>query len=425
MMSRIFLSFSFLFLCAGIIGGCHSRVPVPQRSIPEVVVEQVQIRDVPVYLETTGYSEAFEYVNIPARVSGFLREIRFIPGDIVPAGQHLFLIEPDQYINSEKAAEATLASAKAQLLLTETNLARTKRLVLEKTLPQEDLDSDQAKHDEAAAAVLKAEADLAQAKLDLSYTDVRSPIEGKVSRNLIDIGNMVGPSVQSGSTTILTSVAGMNPIYIYFDISDVQFERIHDASPAELSPEARQLQQQLAGIRAAKKKAETQVNPAPPSSQTAESVATKSDSEAIKIPFQIALIKGTEPSKTVYSHTGLIDMADNKIDLSTGTIQIRGEIPNEKYEIYPGRICRVRIPLTTLAKSVVINEEAVMTDMNRKYIFVVDEQSVAHRRDVELGEVQPDSMQVVLKGLKAGEKYVALGTLKARNGKPVKAVANK
>ncbi len=419
--------FLFLFLLPLFIG-CHARATAPPRPAPQVDVDEVQTRDVPVFLDTTGHAEAYEFVNIPARVSGFLREIRYTPGDTLPAGSPLFLIEPDQYKIAVQSAEASLASAKAQLRMTEANLARTKILVAEKTLPQENLDADQANRDEAAAGILKSQADLAQAKLNLSYTDVRSPIDGKVDRNLVDIGNLVGPSSlntsngissTSGSNLTLTSVAGMSPIYIYFDISDAQFDKIRDMAPAKLPPETEALRKRLAEIKEARKQSELKANPQPPGSEPAKPVAATSDAEALRIPFQVGTIKGAQPNKTQYPFTGLIDMTSNTIDRSTGTIQVRGEIPNEHSEIYPGQICRVRIPLTTNPGALLIQSTAIMTDMNRSYVFVVDEKNVAHRRDVVLGDLQTDNTQVVLEGLKAGEKYVSLGTLKARNGKPI------
>jgi RND family efflux transporter MFP subunit len=368
----------------------------PPMPIPEVVVETPQIRDVRPYIATTGTTKAFQFVEIPARVTGFLREIRYTPGEIVPAGAPLFLIQPEQYQAEVKAAEGSLAAAHAQLKLADANLDRTKRVATQGAATQEDLDTASAQRDEAAATVTQAEAAVEKAKLNLSYTDVRSPIRGKVDRNLVDLGNMVAPI---GSSTILTTVAGMDPIYVYFDISDSQFNSIRVFAKEHKDPAVAELDKQL---------------------QTAEEAATSQPSGGLKIAFELSLIKGSEPGTEEYPFKGLIDMASNTIDSSTGTITIRGKIPNADYGIFPGQICRIRIPLWPIPDAVLVKEEAIGTDLHHQYIYVVDEKNVVHRRVVELGISQADGTRVVTKGLEKDERYVVEGIQKIRDGAEVK-----
>ena len=395
--------FSLFTLSLIIVAGCSPKAVVPPLPVPEVVVETVVQRDVMPYTYVTGYAEAFEFVKIPARVSGFLRERRFKPGDVVSVDAPLFLIEPDQYKASVDGAEADLASRKAQLLLAEAELARTKELRTQGALTQADLDAALAKRDEAAAAVLKADSILASAKLNLSYTDVRSPIAGKVDRNLVDVGNMVGP----GYADTLTTVARMNPIYVYFEISDAQFNHAREVAKKTPPVETEALRNLLKDSRLQKEGGEPETS-------------IPLQYRVLEIPISVGLIKGAEPNKGEYPYIGIVDMAGNQIDKSTGTITVRGVFPNENYDIYPGQICRVRIPSFMQHDAILVKEEAIATDLNNKYVFVVDEKNVARRQTVVLGQLESDNMRVVESGLKEGDRYVSVGIQKTRDGGEVK-----
>ena len=402
--------------------GCHNVVEKPPMAVPEVVLEEVQIREVQPYITATGYTEAYEFVQIPARVSGFLKEIRYEPGSIVKPGDPLFLIEPDQYQAMVNAAKAQLASAEAQLKLAQANLGRTKTLIPTGAMTEQDLETDQAKADVAAAAVLQAQADLETAELNLSYTDVRSPITGKVDKNFLSIGNMVGPAATSNdgkSHGILTTVAGMDPIYVYFDISDYQFNRMRDFAKEKQEPAVMLLIEELEKLKREREdeKAKAQGTPVPTTAQA----ETKVTADDLNVAFEVAIIKGAEPRTDEYPFKGIIDMTSNVIEYSTGTITIRGEIPNGEYTIFPGQICRVRIPLWKFPDAVLVRQEGIGTDLNQNYVYVVGEKNTAHRRVVELGMTQPDGTRVVTKGLEKGERYVVSGIQKVRDGAPVKA----
>jgi RND family efflux transporter MFP subunit len=391
MMNRFIRLPSLLFLFLFMAFGCHQRATIPPMMIPEVIVETVLIRDVQPYMETIGTTQAFQFVEIPARVTGHLQEIRYTPGTIVAAGTPLFLIQPEQYQAEVRAAEGVLASAQAQLKLTEANLARTTLLVERNTATQEDLDTATAQRDAAAAMVIQAEAGLEKAQLNLAYTDVRSPITGKVDRNLVDIGNMVGPT---GNASVLTTVAGMDPIYVYFDISDSQFNDIRRHARAVQAKEGGATEQ--------------------------EAYTLIGDGDQIE--FEISLIRGAEPGMGEFPYKGVIDMAANRIDPSTGTITVRGKIPNADYGIFPGQICRVRIPIWKVSDAVLVRQEAIGTALNQRFVYVVDERDIAHRRVVELGLNQPDGTRVVTKGLEKGERYVVRGIQRVRDGSTVKVV---
>jgi len=386
--------------------GCPGKSEKPPLPIPEVVVETVLVRDVQPYIEETGITDAYEFVEIPARVSGFLQEIRYASGDIVAVGAPLFLIQPDQYQSEVKSAEGGLASAQAHLRLTEANLARTKQLVEREASTQEDLDTATAQRDEAAAAVIQAEAQLETAKLNLSYTDIRSPIKGKVDPSIYSTGNLVGPA---GRNMILTTVSGMDPIFVNFNISDSQFNSIR-AYAREHKASARE------GVR-------QQIQAASEDGgETAEQREGTliSGLEEFHIPFEISLIVGSASGANEYPYKGVIETAYNKIDPSTGTITVRGKIPNADYAIFPGQICRVRIPIWTTPDTLLVRQEAIGTDMNQRYVYGVDDKNTVHRRVVELGALQADGTRIVTKGLEKGERYIVSGIQRVREGLQVK-----
>lgn len=428
-MSRFnFCILTFLCFTVGFIG-CRKAKQTPPVPVPEVVVATVQVRDVQQYIETDGFAEAFEFVEIPARVTGFLRQRRYTPGDIVKAGAPLFLIEQTLYLANVESAQAALESAKAQLMLDEANLLRTRKLIEQGAKTEEDLQTDQAKRDESAAAVRKADADLATAQLNLSYTDVRSPITGKVDRNLVDVGNLVGPD---GDHEKLTTVAGMDPIYIYFEISDYQFNGLRDFVRKQENSKITQLAEQLRSIK--------RKNRAPDSvSDGVDDVAGNDrnvDDEAkptglsgrvkeFDIPFEAALIKGGEANKRKYPFQGLVDMTSNVINRTTGTITVRGEVPNSQYTIFPGQICYVRIPTTVAKNALLVEERAILTDLNNRYVFVVNEKNQAERRNVTLGKLQPDGTRIIVDGLKKEERYILVGGQKVRNHGQVEPVEPK
>lgn len=427
-MFRSLLPFSvvnfFFFLILS--SGCHQTPENPPMIVPKVVVGTAVSKEVQPYIYVPGTTEAFEFVQIPARISGFLQEIRYHSGELVAAGDPLFLIQPEQYQAEVKAAEAELALTEAQLKLAEANLARTKSLIQQGAMTQQDLDTDAAKRDVAAADVMRAQAALDTAKLNLAYTDVRSPISGKTDKNSVDLGNLVGPG--SGND-ILTTVAGMDPIYVYFEISDYQFNSIREFAKENNDSEVQKLVQKLKEIKEknpthAKKLAKQQEKTKDESEKTKQVGQDTKGLEEADIEFEMDLIKGATPSDGNYPFKGIIDMTGNKINQSTGTIMIRGEIPNSDYTVFPGQICRVRLPIWKVPDAVLIRQEAIGTDLNQNYVYVYDEsKKTVQRRVVKLGDSQPDGTRVVTEGLKAGDRYVVFGIQKVRDDMEVKTVS--
>ena len=374
--------------------------------VPEVIVESVLVRDVQAYIDETSLTDAYEFVEIPARVSGVLQEIRYAAGDIVAVGAPLFLIQQEQYQAELKSTEGALASMEAQLNLMEANLSRIQRTFDQGASTKEDLDTATAQRDEAAAAVIQAKAALNIAELNLSYTDIRSPIMGKVDPSVYSTGNLVGPG---GNKAILTTVSGMDPIFVKFDISDAQFNSIRAYAREHHAPVMEEgILQQLQEAR--ESGAEV----------TVQEEGALSRLEEFQIPFEMSLIVGSAPGSGEYPYKGIIETAYNTIDPSTGTITVRGKIPNADYAVFPGQICRVRIPIWKTPDAVLVRQEAIGTDLTQRYVYVIDEESVAHRRGVELGAIQPDGTRVVTKGLEKGERYIVSGIQRVRDGSQVK-----
>ncbi len=439
-----------------------------ERAAPppaEVIVDQSYARDVQLYINTQGYTKGSLQVSIPARVTGFLREIKFVPGDFVQEGQPLFLIEPDDYVATLNAAEAQLKVDIAKEALAKANLDRTKKLFDAKTTPLEDYQTSLAIHQETIAQIDKSQSVIDRAKLNLGYTTINAPIGGKTGPNLVDRGNLVGPG--TGRTELVT-IAKMDPIHVYFDVSDSTFnefiqkirldenrqrrlDRLHKEWSATEHPESRKsvaanktteavrnvstiaVSQTAAGeetdnasapfgIRPLNQDAtaseapaasEASVTPAPTATTTTK-VQMLDEENLVGLTFSIAVLGNAESDENNFAYEGNITLSDNEIDQSTGTIILRGEIPNPNYEIYPGQICRVRIPSEMIPQAVLVREEAINSDLNTKFLLLVDKDGVVRRRNVRIGDLINGKERVILAGLKPGETYIYQGIQKAK-----------
>ena len=320
------------------------------------------------YAEFSGNTRAVESVEIRARVPGTLEEIRFEPSSRVRQGQILFVIEREQYIAARDEAQGSLRSAEAELARAESDLKRVEQAIQTNAVSQSDLDRAQAARDQAEAAVVAAGARLANAELNLEYTLVRSPIAGRVGRWLVDPGNLVGAT----SPTHLTTVNQDQPIYVYFD------------APEDLV---------LAYL-------------------TTRSDTTQNQDRVGRVNVALA-------NETDYPHEGVIDFIDNTVDPTTGTIEMRALLPNEDNALFPGLFVRIRVIGREKPNALVVQEQAIGTDLGGKYVLVVDDQNVIDQRYVTLGARQDDGTIEVVEGLDGTERYIVVGMLRARPGFPV------
>lgn len=343
------------------------QAPAP----PRVEVAKPAQRTVTNFLYFTGRTRAVEQAEIRARVPGYLEAMHFELADNIEAGAKLFTIEPAVYIARKNQMAAALASAEANLSRAESDLTRVKKAVETNAVSQQEVETRRAERDMAKAAVLEAEANLKQAELDLSYCTVTSPIAGQVSRDLVDVGNLVG----AGENTLLTTVAKMDPIHVYFEASELvllQWLRTHDRSLEDRSGE---------------------------------------------FPAFLGLSNDED-----YPFEGLIDHVENSVDISTGTIQLRASFPNPNGKLFPGLFAKVRIPGMKAENAVLVKERAIGTDLGGKYVLTVDAENMVVLKHVKLGALEGDE-RVILEGLGADENYIVKGLMRARPGLPCTPVA--
>ena len=367
-----------------VVTGCGGDEGEPAAP-PTVTVANPVTRDVPRFAEFPGTTQAFKSVNVRARVSGELEEMRFQPTSFVREGEVLFRIEKTVYAATHGEAEAALRSAKADLARAESDLERIERAIQTEAVSEQELDRAKANRDMAEAAVLSATARLERAALDLSYTDVKSPISGLVSRNFVDVGNLVG----SGEATLLATVRDIDPIFVYFDAPEVAVLRLLQMLRDEGVELVRSLEEYQDG------------------GAVADSV------EPVRVSVALATDSG-------FPHEGYVDYLDNTVNPGTGTIQLRAVIPNEDRVLFPGLFVRVRVSGGIQEDAITVEETAIGTDIGGKYVYVVGEGDVVEQRYLTLGAKDEESSSVVVtEGLAADERYIVNGLLRARPGLPV------
>ena len=278
-------------VAAALLGGCRQAPEVAPPPPPEVTVATPIQKDVTVFQEFVGSTEAYRSVNIRARVQGFLDEMHFEPSAFVRKGELLFVIEPEPYEAQRDRAAAGLKAAEAGLARAESDLDRLEQAVRTNAVSQQEVTRARAERDQASAAMLQAEAELTNAEIQLEYTTVESPIDGLVSRNYVDLGNLVG----AGEATLLTTVRQIDPIYAYFEVSERFIAQALDERGGHQGP-----------------------------GQTRETSATLLlDETGLEI-------------------EGQLDSLENTVDTGTGTIRVRGIFPNSDARVFPGFFVRER-----------------------------------------------------------------------------------
>ena len=334
-----------------------------------VTIAAVLQKEVQESQEFSGRLEAVDQVDIRPRVGGTIDAIRFEEGAMVKKGDLLFNIDPQPYIADVARADGVYQAAVAQSALAQTELARSTRLWEAKAIAKREFDEKVSAQKSYKAAEATAAAQLRVAKLNLSYTDIRSPINGRVSRAEITLGNLVeaGPNAP-----VLTRVVSSSPIYASFEVDEPTFLRYVRTQAMEKD-------------------------------------------NAKKLPVKLALSGETEPKIT-----GTIHSFDNQLDSASGTIRVRAVFDNADGSLVPGLFSRVMLGSGDVQNSLLITDRAVGTDQSRKFVYVVDADGKAQYRPVQLGGVV-DGLRIVKDGLKPGEKIVINGTAKIfAPGTPVK-----
>ncbi len=364
--------YGWLFAAAAVVVGPTFGCGGPPETVapppPEVTVATPTQRDVTIVHEFVGTTQARESVEIRARVQGYLEKMTFEPSTFVRTGEVLFVIEPGPYRAQRDRAEAGLKAAEAGLRRAESDLDRLEQAVRTNAVSQQEVTRARAERDQASAAMLETEAVLTNAQIQLDYTTVESPIDGMVSRNLVDLGNLVG----AGEATLLTTVRQIDPIFAYFEVS----ERF-----------MAQILEQRGGHN------EDGVN---------------GDLSAVLVLKETGL-----------TIEGKVDAVDNTVDPATGTIQIRAIFPNSDAKVFPGFFVHVQLPGELLENAVLVEETALGTDLGGRFVMVVGDDNLVERRYIQPGPLQEDTTRVILEGLEPGERYITVGLQRARPGMPV------
>ena len=336
---------------------------------PKVTVSQPVRQPVTDYLEFTGNAQAINTAQLRARVPGYLEKVYFKDGDLVKKGQLLFLIQPNTYQAKLEEAEADILKQKAALDHARTEFQRFTRLINQKAAAQSDLDNWRFQLDSAKAALKAAEAKRDLARLDLSYTRVTAPFNGRIDRRLKDVGNLVG----AGEYTLLAEINQIDPIYFYFTMNEADLLQV-----------------------------------------MTKSGRSPLESEKIKVPLSLGLA-----NEEGYPHQGYLDFAAISLTPTTGSLQLRGIFPNPDGKIVPGLFGRIRGAVMGRTKeNLLVPAVALGYDQQGPYVLVVEDNNLVQRRSVKTGIAVGD-LRVVQEGLTGNEWIITNGLLRAFPGKPV------
>jgi RND family efflux transporter MFP subunit len=352
-----------------LIAACEEKnvyVPPPPPKVTVAVPAHKPVTD---FLEFTGNTQAIHTVQLPARVEGYLIAQHFQDGTDVKKGDLLFTIQPEQYRAQLQQAEADVLNQKAALFHAETEFQRYSRLFQQKAAAQTDVDNWRYQRDSARAQLMNAEAQVELAKLNLTYTRVTAPFDGRMGRRLVDPGNLVG----AGGETVLAEINQIDPMYVYFTINELDLLRV------------KRLQRETGGP----------------------------DYRIAPVPAFVGLA-----NEDGYPHEGRIDFAAITVDPSTGTLLLRAIVPNKERAMVPGLFVRVRVPIGRQANAILVPEVALGADQLGRYVLVVNDKNIVERRGVKLGFAD-GTMRVIDEGLEGNERVVVNGLMRAIPGREV------
>ena len=369
---RRFAAIAPLIVLTVVLAGCDQKPPQAAAAAPAVTVAQPVKRTVTDWDEFTGRFDAIEEVQVRARVGGFVTNVEFKDGDMVHAGDLLYLIDSRPFEAVAAQADGQLADARAKVELAKREFDRGLNLVQTSAVSEQVVDQRRQALQAAHAAEIVAEGALKAAQLNVEFTHVPAPISGRVSRHLVSVGNLVSGS-DTGTSTLLTTIVSLDPIYIYFDVDEATYLKNN-----KLWFEGKR-----------------------PSSRDTPN------------PVQVALTGEIKPS-----HEGRMDFIDNRLDVSTATLRSRAVIPNHDLSILPGQFGRVRLIGSSPYEALLIPDTAVATDQSRKIVFVIKDDDTVEARPVVLGPLD-EGLRVVREGLQAEDKVIIDGIQRARVGAKV------
>lgn len=355
-----------------LLAGCGKPKPAGPPPIKVTTVQPVQ-KEIVEWDEYTGRLHSPESVEIRPRVGGYLDSINFKDGQMVKKGDLLFVIDPRPYQAEVDRATAALEQAQAQFQLAQTNFSRSKELKQKAVIAQQELDNQSNELRAAQAQVASATAALATAKLDLEFTHVTAPIDGRVSRYNVSVGNLIQGG-QGGEATLLTTIVSLDPLYGYFEVDEQSFQNYA----------------QMEAISGMGK----QIDGGPGTTQG--------------LPIEMR-VSGEEG----FPHKGALDFVDNQVDIQTSTVELRGLFPNPGFKLTPGLFCRVRIPAREKYTATLIPDGAVGTNQSVQFVYIVDGENKVKLRKVELGPIV-ENLRVVRSGVNSGDRIIVSGLQRVR-----------
>ena len=341
-------------------------------AAPAVTVSRPLQQEIVEWEEFTGQFAAVDYVELRARVSGYLTEIHFRDGQLVHKGDLLFVIDPRPYEAALASAQAQLSQGTAQVDLATRQLGRSSQLLERGWEPQSNTDQRVSDLKVSQAAVETAKAAIQTAQLNVEFTHIMAPITGRISNHRVSIGNLVNGG-DNGTATLLTTVVSLDPIYFYFDVSEAEFL----------------------------------------SYQRAIAKGNLQDTRAGSIPAELHLT-----DEQGWPHKGMINFVDNQVDRGSGTIRVRAEFPNPDLLLTAGQFGRIRVPASERYKAILVPDSALVSDQSRKMVLTVNADNVIVPKVVRPGPSY-ENLRIIRDGLSPDDKIVIDGLLRARPGTKV------
>jgi len=340
---------------------------VPAQAPPVTVAKPV-VKDIVEQTDFIGRFEATEQVDIRSRVSGYLDKVHFQDGTFVKAGDLLFTIDQRHYQNALQQAEAAVTSSRVRLEFAQSDLDRAEQLRRSGNIPDQLYDQRRQAYLTSKAELDRSEAALRQAKLDLEFTEIRSPLSGKISRKLVSEGNLV-----NANETVLTNVLSLDPIHFYFDIDERSYLALsrqeHGGTRASTQDEPNEVVLTLTDVRLGQRK-------------------------------------------------GQLDFVDNRLDAASGTMRARAVFENKDFFLTPGLFGRVTVGASDPYKGILLPDEAIGSDQDRRVVYVVGENNVVNLKPVRIGP-RIDGYRVIRDGLTGDETLVVNGLVRVRPGMPI------
>jgi len=366
--TRRIASTAAMVLSFALLGGCEQNafVPPPPPSVDVAVPVQ---RNVTRYLEATGNTAPIKQVDLVARVQGVLQAINYQDGAFVKEGTSLFTIEPETYKLKLDQAQAAEAGAQASVKQSDADYKRQADLVQRQAVSQATLDTSTSNRDNAQANLLQAQANTKIAAVNFGYTNVTAPFDGIVSAHLVSVGELVG----AASPTQLATIVQLDPIYVNFNVSEQDVLRVR--------------------AEAAKRGIST--------------------ADLRTLPIEVGL-----QTEAGYPHKGKLDYVSPMLNQSTGTLPVRGVLPNPDRVLLPGYFVRIRVPFDKQDNALLVPDVSLGSDQTGRYVLVVNGDNMVEQRKVQTGSLEGD-LRVIENGLKPDDKVVIAGLLRAIPGQKV------